>query len=72
MLLKATSTSESTDKTSLSCFHVHKNTLVSAKYNGVEFIEKGPKLNFTRAYTDNDRGAGYPFEMAGWKVAGKL
>ena len=20
--------------------------------------------------TDNDRGAGYPFEMAGWKVAG--
>lgn len=47
-----------------------QNTLVSAKYNGVEFIEKGPKLNFTRAYTDNDRGAGYPFEMAGWKVAG--
>ncbi|MFR2192792.1 MAG: hypothetical protein ACLS5G_08185 [Streptococcus sp.] len=41
-----------------------QNTLVSAKYNGVEFIEKGPKLNFTRAYTDNDRGAGYPFEMA--------
>ena len=47
-----------------------QNTLVSAKYNGVEFIEKGPKLSFTRAYTDNDRGAGYPFEMAGWKVAG--
>ncbi|MFQ7167155.1 MAG: hypothetical protein ACLRPQ_02140 [Streptococcus sp.] len=47
-----------------------QNTLVSVKYNGVEFIEKGPKLNFTRAYTDNGRGAGYPFEMAGWKVAG--
>ena len=45
-----------------------QNTLVSAKYNGVEFIEKGPKLSFTRAYTDNDRGAGYPFEMAGWKL----
>ncbi|MFR3960426.1 MAG: hypothetical protein ACLTZB_07645 [Streptococcus salivarius] len=61
---------ESTDKTSLSCFRA-QNTLVSAKYNGVEFIEKGPKLNFTRAYTDNDRGAGYPFEMQAescWKL----
>ena len=40
-------------------------------YNGTEYITRAPKISFWRAMTDNDTGAGYPFEMAQWQIAGK-
>lgn len=48
-----------------------QGTLVSIKYDDKEFIERGPKLNFWRALTDNDKGAGYGFSMVKWKSAGE-
>lgn len=48
-----------------------QSTLVSLVYNGVEYINQGPKVTFWRASTDNDRGAGYPFDMGVWKSAGQ-
>ncbi len=40
-------------------------------YNGTEYITRAPKISFWRAMTDNDTGAGYPFAMAQWQIAGK-
>ena len=45
--------------------------LVSLKKEQIEFITRAPKLTFFRAYTDNDKGAGYPFLCAKWMSAGK-
>ena len=50
-------------------FSSNKKMLTSYKYNGVEFIEDIPKLNFWRAPIDNDNGCGMPFEAAQWKLA---
>lgn len=48
-----------------------KASLVSYRKNGLELIKRAPQLNFWRALTDNDRGAGYDFKFAQWEVAGK-
>lgn len=40
-------------------------------YNGVEYITRVPKISFFRACTDNDTGAGYPYENAQWQLAGR-
>ena len=52
-------------------FSKQRGTLISLKYAGKEFIQKFPQLTFWRPLTDNDRGAGYGFEMAKWENAGK-
>lgn len=51
-------------------FSKTEGTLVSLQYGGQEMLQRGPRLIFWRAPTDNDRGAGYPAEMAAWKTAG--
>lgn len=48
-----------------------KATLVSYQKNGKELIKRAPQLNFWRALTDNDRGAGSDFRFSQWEVAGK-
>ncbi len=50
-------------------FSRDRKTLTSYKYNGIEFIEYMPKLNFWRAPIDNDCGCGMPFDNAQWKIA---
>ena len=45
--------------------------LVSLKKGQMELITRCPKLTFFRAYTDNDKGAGYYHTCAPWMVAGK-
>ena len=64
------------------CFGVHGNGfsmqfdkreggISSLVYDGVEYITRTPKISFFRAYTDNDSGAGCPFENAQWLIAGR-
>ena len=48
-----------------------KASLVSYQKNGKELIKRAPQLNFWRALTDNDRGAGSDFRFSQWEVAGK-
>lgn len=43
--------------------------LTSLCYNGREYLNRTPAPVFWRAPTDNDRGNGYPFEMAKWQAA---
>ena len=52
-------------------FDKREGGISSLIYNGTEYITRAPKISFWRAMTDNDTGAGYPFEMAQWQIAGK-
>lgn len=52
-------------------FDKREGGISSLIYNGTEYITRAPKISFWRAMTDNDAGAGYPFEMAQWQIAGK-
>ena len=52
-------------------FDKREGGISSLIYNDTEYITKAPKISFWRAITDNDTGAGYPFEMAQWQIAGK-
>ncbi|MBE6862183.1 MAG: DUF4981 domain-containing protein [Ruminococcus sp.] len=52
-------------------FDYKEGGIASLVYDGVEYITRAPKISFFRAITDNDRGAGYPYDMAQWQIAGK-
>ncbi len=52
-------------------FDYREGGISSLKYDGMEYITRVPQISFWRAMTDNDRGAGYPFAMAQWRIAGK-
>lgn len=52
-------------------FDKREGGVSSLIYNGIEYITRAPKVSFFRAYTDNDIGADYPFEMAQWQIAGR-
>ncbi len=52
-------------------FEKREGGISSLIYNGTEYITRAPKISFWRAMTDNDTGAGYPFAMAQWQIAGK-
>ncbi len=52
-------------------FDKREGGISSLIYNGAEYITRAPKISFWRAMTDNDTGAGYPFAMAQWQIAGK-
>ena len=52
-------------------FDKREGGISSLVYDGVEYIARAPKISFWRAMTDNDTGAGYPFAMAQWQIAGK-
>ncbi len=45
--------------------------IVSLVYDGKEYITRTPQVSFWRAYTDNDRGAGYQNFAACWETAAK-
>lgn len=45
--------------------------ITSLVYHGEEFITRVPQVSFWRAFTDNDRGAGYQIYAAQWELAGK-
>jgi len=49
-----------------------RGTIVSFSANGSELISSGPKPNFWRAPTDNDRGNEMPKRCALWKEANQL
>ncbi len=51
-------------------FDKREGGICSLIYNGTEYITRTPKVSFWRAMTDNDRGAGYPYKMAQWQIAG--
>jgi beta-galactosidase len=46
-------------------------TIGSFRYGGVELIRSGPRPNFWRAPTDNDRGNGMPVRCKPWKTASR-
>ena len=48
-----------------------EGSLISLKYDGVEYIERKPMPCYYRASTDNDRGCGYMFESGIWQYVGK-
>lgn len=52
-------------------FDKREGGISSLIYDGVEYVTRTPKVSFWRAMTDNDAGAGYPFSMAQWQIAGK-
>ncbi|MBQ8514167.1 MAG: DUF4981 domain-containing protein [Ruminococcus sp.] len=52
-------------------FDKREGGVSSLIYNGTEYITRAPRISFWRAMTDNDTGAGYPFAMAQWQIAGK-
>lgn len=52
-------------------FDKREGGISSFVYGGEEYITRTPKVSFWRAPTDNDNGAGYPFEAAQWQIAGK-
>ena len=52
-------------------FDKREGGVSSLLYDGVEYITRAPKICFFRAHTDNDAGAGYPFETAQWQTAGR-
>ncbi|GHV97828.1 beta-galactosidase [Lactobacillus nasalidis] len=52
-------------------FSKAKGWPVSIKYAGNEYLKRLPEFTFWRPLTDNDRGAGYGFDMARWENAGK-
>lgn len=45
--------------------------IVSLIYHGEEYITRVPQVSFWRAFTDNDRGAGFQTFAARWELAGK-
>ncbi len=53
-------------------FDKEEGGLSSLVYNGYEYITRAPEVNFWRAMTDNDRGAGEPANLAAWHIAGKF
>lgn len=52
-------------------FSKAKGWPVSLKYAGREYLKRLPEFTFWRALTDNDRGAGYGYDLARWENAGK-
>jgi beta-galactosidase len=50
-------------------FDATTGTIASWVADGTELIRSGPRPNFWRAPTDNDRGNGWPERCAPWKVA---
>lgn len=52
-------------------FDKREGGVSSLIYDGKEYITRAPKISFFRAHTDNDAGAGYPYENAQWQIAGK-
>ena len=50
-------------------FDRREGGLTSFCYDGIEYIERVPKVSFWRAPTDNDRGAGYPQAAVQWRIA---
>ena len=52
-------------------FDKREGGVSSLIYDGTEYITRAPKISFFRAYTDNDAGAGYPYENAQWQIAGR-
>ncbi len=52
-------------------FDRREGGISSLVYNGTEYITRAPKVSFWRAMTDNDNGAGFPYEAAQWQIAGK-
>ena len=52
-------------------FDKKQGTLGSMKYRGTELLEQGPRPDFWRAPTDNDRGNKMPTRCAVWREAGK-
>ncbi len=45
--------------------------ITSLVYHGEEYITRVPQVSFWRAFTDNDRGAGYQIFASRWELAGK-
>ena len=45
--------------------------MTSLVYHGEEYITRVPQVSFWRAFTDNDRGAGYQIFASHWELAGK-
>lgn len=45
--------------------------IISLIYDGEEYITRTPQVSFWRAFTDNDRGAGFQTFAAMWEPAGK-
>jgi len=45
--------------------------ITSLVYQGEEYITRVPQVSFWRAFTDNDRGAGYQIFASQWELAGK-
>ena len=45
--------------------------ITSLVYHGEEYITRVPQVSFWRAFTDNDRGAGYQIAASQWELAGK-
>lgn len=52
-------------------FDKREGGVSSLIYDGTEYITRAPKISFFRAHTDNDAGAGYPYENAQWQIAGR-
>ncbi len=52
-------------------FHNGRGVMVSKQNYGVEQLKAPCEFNFFRAPTDNDYGAGMPFDMGLWKIAGR-
>lgn len=52
-------------------FDKREGGVSSLIYDGTEYITRAPKISFFRAHTDNDTGAGYPYENAQWQIAGR-
>lgn len=52
-------------------FDKREGGVSSLIYGGKEYITRAPKISFYRAHTDNDTGAGYPYENAQWQIAGR-
>ena len=48
-----------------------EGSLISLKYDGVEYIERKPMPCYYRASTDNDRGCGLMFASGIWQHIGK-
>ncbi len=45
--------------------------ITSLVYHGEEYITRVPQVSFWRAFTDNDRGAGFQIHASRWELAGK-
>ncbi len=52
-------------------FSKAEGSLISLKYDGIEYIDKKPMPCFYRASTDNDRGCAQYFKSGVWQSIGK-